>query len=453
MKRRTFLGAAALAVTTGALADEKKSVGRAVVTPASDTIEEKPRNVPVVQQCDVCVLGGSCTGVFAAVRAAQMGAKVALVEKQNAFGGVATAGLVNIWHKLISNKGKEQIIGGLTQRTIENLQRIGAVAKRGHGYGLNTEELKIELDKLVLEHAITPYLHTFYASPRMEGDRATAVFIENKSGRQAIRAKVFVDATGDGDLAKDAGLPFEIRNGLQPPTTCAKISGLPRSADGMLKLIAQHRDEFGLAPDHGWGASVPGSSGVEMCAYRHVFDTTASDANQLTAAEIDGRRQIRAYMDIARKYGGDDNTPCLLDLASTIGIRETRAFTANYKLTEDDVLQCRRFPDAIANGTYHIDVHDPTTGRFKFKEPRGDFYQIPLSTMVSDKTPNIVLAGRMISTDRSAFGGIRVMVNLNQTGEAAGVAAALAASRAEAVSEVAAESVREHLAKLGAVVV
>jgi len=456
MKRRAFLGTAALAVAGVALADDKddkKSTGGADVTPSSDTIAEEPRNVPVVQECDVCVLGGSCTGVFAAVRAAQMGAKVALVEKQNAFGGVAGAALVNIWHKLTGNKGKEQIIGGLTHRMIENLKQIGAAAKHGSDHVLNTEELKIELDKLVLEHEITPYLHTFYAGPRMEGDRATAVFIENKNGRQAIRAKVFVDATGDGDLARHAGLPFEIRDGLQPPTTCAKISGLPKSAGGMLRLIDQHREEFGLGPDQGWGAPVPGSSGVTMCAYRHVFNTIASDANQLTAAEIDGRRQIRAYMNIARKYGGDDNAPCLLDLGSSIGIRETRAFTANYTLTEQDVLECRRFPDAIANGTYHIDVHDPKTGKFKFKEPRGDFYQIPLSIMVSDKAPNIVLAGRMISADRSAFGGIRVMVNLNQTGEAAGVAAALAASGAKAVSKVPADSVRQHLAKLGAVIV
>ena len=143
----------------------------------------------------------------------------------------------------------------------------------------------------------------------------------------------------------------------------------------------------------------------------------------------------------------------MLDLASTIGIRETRTFTANYRLTEEDVLQCRRFPDAIANGTYPIDVHDPETGRFKFKRPQGDFYQIPLSTMVNDKAPNIVLAGRAISTDRGAFGGIRVMVNLNQTGEAAGVTASLAASRARAVLEVPAKDVREHLANLGAVIV
>jgi len=175
------------------------------------------------------------------------------------------------------------------------------------------------------------------------------VFVENKNGRQAIRAKVFVDATGDGDLAKDAGLPFEIRDGLQPPTTCAKISGLPK---GMLALIDKHREEFGLARDHGWGAPVPSSPEVGMCAYTHVFDTVASDASQLTAAEIEGRRQIRAYLDIARKYGGASSNPCLLDLASTIGIRETRAFTANYRLTEEDVLRCRQFPDAIANGTY-----------------------------------------------------------------------------------------------------
>jgi hypothetical protein len=158
-------------------------------------------------------------------------------------------------------------------------------------------------------------------------------------------------------------------------------------------------------------------------------------------------------MDLARKYGGGDNKPCLLDLPSYIGVRETRSFRANYRLTEEDILSCKRFPDAIANGTYHIDVHDPQTGQFKFKEPRGDFYQIPLSAMVARQAPNIVLAGRMISTDRGAFGGIRVMVNLNQVGEAAGVTASLAASRAKPVSRVDAASVRKALANLGAIII
>ena len=449
--RRSFLEQASVVAAGSQLSKASQNSELASAGRSSDVIAERPRNTPVVQTCDVCVLGGSCTGVFAAVRAAQMGAKVALVEKQNAFGGVATAGLVNIWHKLYSNTGKQPIIGGLTQLMVDRLKLIGAVSDRGEaGLVLNTEELKIELDKLVVENKITPYLHTFYTAAQVEGDGITAIFIENKNGRQAIRAKVFVDATGDGDLARDAGLPFEIRDGLQPPTTCAEISGLPPS---VTKLIQKHREEFGLEVDHGWGAPIPSSGGVMMCAYTHVFKTLASDADQLTASEIEGRRQIRAYMDIARKYGGTDNKPCLLDLGASIGIRETRSFKANYTLTEKDVLSCKRFPDAIANGTYHIDVHDPLTGKFKFKEPEGDFYQIPLSVMLSTKARNLVLAGRIISSDRSAFGGIRVMVNLNQVGEAAGVAAALAASSTKSTSEVSAASVREHLSKLGAIII
>lgn len=449
--RRNFLEYGALAAGGNLMA--KDNPGSTPVTKESLTamIEERSRATPVVQSCDVCVLGGSCTGVFAAVRAAQMGATVAIVEKQNAFGGVATSSLVNVWHKLHDNTGKRLVIGGLTQQMINRLGLVAAVIDRGQpGFVLNTEELKIELDKLVLENKITPYLHTFYTSAQMEEGEIKAVFIENKNGRQAICAKVFIDATGDGDLAKDVGLPFQIRQGLQPPSACANVSGLPSNITG---LINKHCEEFGLALDHGWGAKIPGSPDVMMCAFRHVFGTVASDATQLTAAEIDGRRQIRAYMDIARKYGGKDNKPCLLALPSYIGVRETRSFHANYTLTEADVLSCKRFPDAIANGTYHIDVHDPNTGKFEFKEPAGDCYQIPLSTMINNKVHNIVLTGRMISADRSAFGAVRVMVNLNQVGEAAGVTAALAVSSSKPISKINAASVREHLSSLGAIVI
>jgi len=459
MKRRTFLGAAALASVGSVIANEKTKTKmktrRADASPAPDTIEEQPRSVAVVQDCDVCVLGGSCTGVFAAVRAAQMGATVALVEKQNAFGGVATSGLVATWPHFKDRKFNRTIIGGLSQTMIDRLSRLGATSVRSYdkSWKINTEELKIELDKLVLDHAsITPYLHTYYAGPLVEGGKTKAVFIENKDGRQAIRAKVFIDATGDGDLSKDIGIPFVIREGLQPPSTCAKIHGLP-GIHSIFKLMKEHGKEFGLARDHGWSMDIPGGGGVNMYALTHVFNTNACDARQLTAAEMEGRRQIRAYMDIARKYGGDRNNPSLLALSSYIGVRETRSFEANYTLTEEDVMSCRRFPDAIANCEYHIDVHDPETGEFKFTEPHGEFYQIPLATMLNEKADNVVMAGRMISTDRAAFGGIRVMPNMNQVGEAAGVTAALAASEGEIVSRVDPASVRKHLARLGAVII
>lgn len=447
MNRRTFLGAASVGAIAASLTGRGSGAEGDEAMP--DAIREQPRDIPVVQACDVCVLGGSCTGVFAAVRAAQLGAKVALVEKQSAFGGVATMALVNVWHKLVGNRGK-QIIGGLTKRMIDRLAKVGGVQgpKLG-GFRINTQELKIELDRLVLENEVTPYLHTFYAAPVMDGKRVKAVFVENKDGRGAIVAKAYVDATGDGDLAKDVGLPFEVRQGLQPPTTCAHVSGLPKDA---MALALRHGEEFSLAPDHGWGAHVPGSKGVQMAAYLHVYNTNAADAAQLTAAEMEGRRKVRAYMDAARKYGGEKNKPCLLNLGG-LGIRETRSFRANYVLTGSDVISCKRFPDAIANGTYPVDVHDPKTGKFHFTRVKGDFYQIPLSSLVSDGAPNVVLAGRSVSADRTAFGGIRVMVNLNQTGEAAGVTAALAASGAKPVPKVAAQAVREQLARLGAVII
>ena len=317
INRRTLLGVAGLAAAGSVMADDKKSAKQAAAMPVSDIISEKPRRTSVVQTCDVCVLGGSCTGVFAAVRAAQMGAKVALVEKQNAFGGVATSGLVAIWHRLKDRKNKETIIGGLTKTMIDRLTRIGACNAKGfdRSYNINTEELKIELDKLVVDHDITPYLHTFYVSPLIENRKIKAVFIENKNGRQAIRAKVFVDATGDGDLSKDIGIPFAIREGLQPPTTCADIQGLPGNIQGLIKT---HGKEFGLVKDRGWGTLIPGTKDVRMCALTHVFNTDASDALQLTTAEIEGRRQVRAYMDIARKYGSKNNKPALLDLGSSI---------------------------------------------------------------------------------------------------------------------------------------
>ena len=455
INRRNFMSATALGVTGYVMAGERNSSESAPEMPDSDMITEKPRNTPVVQTCDVCVLGGSCTGVFAAVRAAQMGATVALVEKQNAFGGVATSGLVATWSPFKDRNFNRTIIGGLSQTMIERLTRIGATSVRpsDQAWKINTEELKIELDKLVLDHgSITPYLHTYYAGPLVEGGKLKAVFIENKNGRQAIRAKVFVDATGDGDLSKDMGIPFVIREGLQPPSTCAKIHGLPEW-NSIRRLMKEHGNEFGLVRDHGWAVDIPGGSGVNLYALTHVFNTTGCDARQLTAAEMEGRRQIRAYMDIARKYGGDSNKPSLLALSSYIGIRETRSFKANYTLTEEDVLSCRRFPDAIANCEYHIDIHDPKTGKFEFTKPRGEFYQIPLSTMLNAKVDNVIMAGRMISTDRAAFGGIRVMPNTNQVGEAAGVTAALAASEREPVSRVDATSVRKHLARLGAVII
>lgn len=446
------------------------------------TITEPERDIAVAREVDICVVGGSCTGVFAAVRAARMGARVAIIEKQNCFGGTATAGAVNIWHSLRDTQKQRAIIGGLTQEVIERLKNRGAVTEldlQSNAYALNTEELKIELDELVVENRIAPFLHTFYAAPVTEGEALQAIIIEGKNGRQAIRAKLFVDASGDADLALDLGLRSHAPGLRQPPTTCAKIYGFGNlGAFDWQAAVREHGHEFGLARDWGWGAPIPGLPDVQLRADTHVFGADTSDGDQLSLAEIEGRRQVRAIMDVIRKYGPAGGSLTLVDLAATIGTRETRRIVARYRMTGEDVLYGKRFDDAIANGSYRVDIHHadspgitfqyldgseeviiergaaPRKGRWREPLPTDPtFYQIPFRCLVPDRVPNLVLAGRMLDADKVAFSAVRVMVNMNQTGEAAGVACALALAGNTPIAEVAPQEIRKCLADGGSIII
>jgi len=446
-----------------------------------EAIREPARDVPIIEDVDVCVVGGSCTGVFAAVRAARLGARVAVVEKQNCFGGVAACGLVNVWHSLHDTRGERQIVAGLTSEVLERLAGRDAVrrpdGKELAAFLLNTEELKIELDEIVKEAGIVPFLHTAFASVAMKNGRLEAVFVEGKSGRGAVRARVFIDATGDGDVCVRAGLPFELPAHRQPPTTCAKIHGLSGLGRGVFKgLVHEHRREFGLEADWGWGGPIPGVDDVDFHADSHVFNVNCADGRQLTWSEMEGRRQVRATMDALRKYGPPGIRPVLLALPSYIGIRETRHIRCRRRLTGGELLAGRRFDDAIANGTYPVDVHHDDRPGLTFKYLDGTqrssrdgfpdemgrwrpetaedptFYQIPFSALVPEGIDNLLAAGRMLDADRDAYGAVRVMVNTNQTGEAAGVAAALALSKGNAFHGVDARDLRRKLVEGGSIV-
>jgi hypothetical protein len=470
LPRRRFLQAAPIALAGTLAAAQGAGITGLAEEPAPGTIREPARDVPIAHECDVCVVGGSCTGVFAAVAAARLGAKVALVESSGFFGGVATAGLVNIWHSLHDRSGKQQIIAGLTWEIIERLRKRDAVRSVGH-YVLNTELLKLELDRMVVEAGIRPFLHTLFVAPVGEGGRMTAAILEDKTGRRAIRAKQFVDATGDGDVAHRLGLETYRREHVQPPTMCCILRGLgaikkTHPGFSIHKVIFDTKYPQAIPPGYAWSAAVPGDCGVPsqgtvpggddllMLAGTRVHGADCSDADQLTQAELEGRRQVNSICELLHEHFLDGKGVPLVALPAKIGIRESRHVRALHQLAAADMLTGQRFPDAIANGTYHIDVHSAKGAGVAFRELNEGvpYYQVPYGSLVPRGAKNVLAAGRMLDADEQAFGGFRVMVNCNQTGEAAGTAAWLALDSGADVAAVDTVRLRATLKQHGAAV-
>jgi len=439
---------------------------------------QAPTNLPVYKEVDICVLGGSCTGVFAAIRAARLGAKVAIVEKQNAFGGVATNSLVNVWHSLYDAVFQKQIISGLTEETLDRLSKREAVIinknSPSSAFVLNSQELKIELDELVLESEIHPFFHTLFSEPYLDQDgKLAGVIVDNKSGRGIIRAKYFIDATGDGDLCVRLGLESYTNGLIQPPTTCAHFQGW--NLGEYLSTVREHGAGFNIPDGFAWGVPVPPTE-VFMLAGTRVKGANCANADELTKAEIEGRRQIRAIMDMMRKHNPQSKLG-LVALPSCIGIRETRHIKCLYQVSDDDAMNGKRFDDAIANGSYVLDIHhqdkpgitlkylDGTElyarpgypeerGRWRPETPTNPtFYQIPLRSIIPPKFDNLILAGRMFDAERIAFSGMRVMVNMNQVGEAAGITAYLALNQNKPIAQVDHNEVRETLKAGGTLII
>ena len=432
------------------------------------TVFEPARAVPVAWRGELCVIGGSCTGVFAAVRAARLGLTVALVEQNVLLGGSAVAAQVNEWHSIRDARQEEQIIGGLTIEVIERLRARGAVREispvhRGQ-FRFNSAELAVELDTLIREHRIRLFLGARLASAVRTGDRLEAAVIEDKSGRRALVADQFIDASGDGDLLRRAG--FEAWQGtmLQPVTMQALMGGIGDFAQrhpgtDLWQAIRQRSEAHGMPAVNAspWLFEYPGGHGITNVFGPRLNGIDASDADQLTDALLEGRRLHRAYTDMAREVFPE--TPLhIVAWPHALGVRETWHARCQHRLTGAELLSGAPFADAIGHGTYPVDIHSAAgtvlrylDGREEVVKPGGGtiwqrwrseddpapaFYQIPYRCLVPQLASNLLVAGRLIDADREGFGGVRVMVNCNQMGEAVGTAAALAVRHRLHVAEI-----------------
>ena len=417
---------------------------------------------------DLVVVGGSATGVFAAVRAAEAGLRVALIENNAVFGGTATAGFVPIWHSMFSTKGK-RIVRGLTAKVVDRMITRGeAITHKTNKdpcwwtTSLNVAALSVALDELVAEQpGITPMLSTrFVAAETDRPGHVTRVFIEDKDGRKSIEAKFFIDATGDADLLARAG--FETWTlppcDLQAHTLCAIIANekmIRRRHPGFsFHAVLEPQNGGGFKHVFGWDHPVIGCPDVTFNAFTRISNVDPSKAADLTRAMIEARAQLKRIIDHAnRMYPMPAGEPklALVAIAPMLGIRESRHARCLHSVTRDDVLTGKTYDDVIAKGIYRIDVHEGkgirflnldgtenlmtvgedgrvvwTNSRWRKEGEVTDHYEIPYGAIVPKGSENVLCAGRMLDCSRDAYGALRVMVNCNQMGEAAGCAAAKA---------------------------
>lgn len=420
---------------------------------------------------DVIVCGGGPAGVMAAVAAARLGARTALVERYGFLGGMATTALVlplMTFHASLD----EQVVTGLPQELIDRVMALGG--SPGHlpdpiGFcptitPVDPEVLKLAHQELAAEAGVELLLHTFVAGARTRGGRLEAVTVAAKEGLRELEAGVFVDCTGDGDLAARAGAPFEYgrtRDGLaQPMTTMFRIIGVeweeiaryaadhpedfvlgcdPRelarlpapAVAGFFRLVheAKERGEFPIERDRVlmFSTGRPGEAIVNMTRITRQDGTTTAG---LTRGETEGRRQVFRVMEFLRRRVPGLNRAELVQTGIQVGVRETRRFRGDYTLTGRDVVTGAAFADSVARGAYPIDIHSPSGGELEaIRMPPGTSYDIPYRCLLPREVEGLLVAGRCLSADHEALASARISATAMALGQAAGTAAALAAGR------------------------
>ncbi len=449
------------------------------------SIEEPAKAVPVRAEVDVLVVGGGPAGIIAAMAAAEAGLKVALVESRSFVGGNLTIGLPVLG--FLSQKGKP-IIAGLPQKFIDQLRARGAASEHRPCplhvslTLVEPEAVKSVAVEMLLERGVELLLYTMFVGVVMEGERLRGIIIESKAGREALLAKVVIDCTGDGDVAFRAGVPCEkgdAQGGMQPPTLMFCLAGVdteklrqsmsqdPKAyqADfipaeyfgqnrqfivvGLRRLIEQAR-QAGLSIATERTILITGLRAGEVWVnMTRVKGVDGTDPRSLSAGEIEARRQITDIHKYLVAYVPGFEQAQFTKAAPFLGIRETRRIVGQYVMNREDILSCRRFEDAIAVGSYPIDLHRPNDSGCTL-EWCGDCYDIPYRSLLPQRIDNLLVAGRCISTTHEAMAAIRVMSTCMAMGEAAGRAAALAVADGVLPSQVNVGKLREQLLARGA---
>lgn len=448
MRRRDlFLGAA------GALGSALTAASCARKSADCDEIPWA-RRIPVRYETDVAVIGGGIAGVSAACAASRSGARVLLVERFGVTGGNMTTGGVASFCGETEGQGEvfEEIVADLSKfRAIEPYRPYEEKEARVFDHHV----LAIVLQELLLRRGVKLLLHTRFVDARLKGGRITECIICGKSGPEALRAKVFIDCTGDADVARAAGFSVmkgRPEDGLQLPMSMMffvrkleKASVEPQLPEGWFQPVKGPGD---LPMTSVW-PNGPGGHALKVKI--PMFDST--DTESLTAAEIRARRRIWEVLDY---YQRAKRQPWRYDGASPqIGLREGARIAGDYVLKVDDLRAGKRFDDAIARGVFYLDGHKPDDDKRTYILPSSELrvppYQIPFRSLVAKDGQNLLMAGRCFSADQLALSSARVSTTCSMMGQAAGIAAALCAARTCGPREIDASQVRAEVEARGGV--
>lgn len=438
-----------------------------------ETMREDSRHIKVWGQYDVLVIGGGSAGMAAAIASARAGAKTLLVEKHGFLGGIATAGIVGSFCGFFtSGEEKKPIVGGVARTLLDKLavhsgvseKRISKVNPRLGVYQYNPEVLKHVADRLTTDAGAQLLFHTSVCGVIPgDGNTVKGVFIENKSGRYVALGKVIVDTTGDGDAAAMAGVPFELGDGQgsgQAMTAMFRLANvdfekfekLDRARLREKLAEVKQSGEFKFSRiDPVIGPALP--VGVVQVNLTGMPGLDGTNAKDLTLAEVEGRRQVFEYLQFFKKYEPGFEKAEVVDIGSQVGIRETRRVMGHYVLNEEEMLAGKKFADGIALGAWPVEFHDPMSGKivWKYLDVNDDYYAIPMGCIIARNVPNLLMAGRCISTTHIAQASTRVIGPALALGEAAGSLAAVSVDAETDPAKIHSEHLRKSLMDHGAV--
>jgi hypothetical protein len=441
---------------------------------SAKTISEPARDIPLYDEYEVAVLGGGPAGIAAAVAAARAGRRTLLIERYGFLGGMGTAAGVTNFCGLHANVHGEmhRVVQGIASDLLGRIDRLDGLNKphlilgKIFAQAYDTAAYKIAADDLLASHKVDILFHALGAGVAMHDDkRINALFVETKAGRQAIRAGIFIDCSGDGDLADWAGAPFEVGDShghMLYPSMMLRLNGVdPAKAGDAWRTIPQLMEKAEKQGTH----KFPRKAAI-VRPQRHDIEWRVNftqlkredgsainglEPDDLTRGEIDGRRQALAAFEFLRTVPGFEKA-YIVDLPPQLGIRETRRVVGGYQLSGDDVLGCASFEDSIGVNGWPMEEHVAGDVVFKFPpipESRG-YNELPYRMLVPEKIDNLLVAGRCASMTHEGQSAARVSGACFAMGEAAGTAAALALSGNTPAREVAVNRLQKALTRQGA---